>query len=173
MDLLKGITSAQLQHHKDMDDKLVMQMSPSHSIPKELYVTSVDELCCVMKIKQKNGKDEQKAVDKEEEKEKEDKNTSSEVRNRKKRAAPKSSQEEEDDDGKTVSECNIQEEKDIFSVDIVSHYQTDFADGEDILQKVAKFTFNDEYVVTGGTDGCVRVWQVSTYISNYNGLRYY
>ena len=47
-----------------------------------------------------------------------------------------------------------------FAVELGEKHQSDFKEGEDALQKVAKFSFDGKLVVTGGVDGCVRVWKV-------------
>ena len=57
-----------------------------------------------------------------------------------------------------TSKSLMREER--FAVEIGEKHQSDFAGGEDALQKVAKFSCDGKLVVTGGVDGCVRVWKV-------------
>ena len=57
-----------------------------------------------------------------------------------------------------TQQTSMREEQ--FSVELGEKNQSDFAGGEDALQKVAKFSFDGKVVVTGGVDGCVRVWKV-------------
>ena len=57
-----------------------------------------------------------------------------------------------------TSKSLMREER--FAIEIGEKHQSDFAGGEDALQKVAKFSCDGKLVVTGGVDGCVRVWKV-------------
>ena len=57
-----------------------------------------------------------------------------------------------------TSKSPMKEER--FAIEIGEKHQSDFAGGEDALQKVAKFSCDGKLVVTGGVDGCVRVWKV-------------
>ena len=57
-----------------------------------------------------------------------------------------------------TSKSPMKEER--FAFEIGEKHQSDFAGGEDALQKVAKFSCDGKLVVTGGVDGCVRVWKV-------------
>ena len=57
-----------------------------------------------------------------------------------------------------TSKSLMKEER--FAIEIGEKHQSDFAGGEDALQKVAKFSCDGKLVVTGGVDGYVRVWKV-------------
>ena len=57
-----------------------------------------------------------------------------------------------------TSKSLMREER--FTVEIGEKHHSDFAGGEDALQKVAKFSCDGKLVVTGGVDGYVRVWKV-------------
>ena len=50
-----------------------------------------------------------------------------------------------------------------YSLAVGQEYRTDFAEKES-LQKVARFSCDGRFVITGGVDGCVRVWEVSVYV---------
>ena len=48
-----------------------------------------------------------------------------------------------------------------FNLQIKGSVKTDFATGADCRQKVVRFCHDGSRLVTGGTEGVVRVWKVS------------
>ena len=53
-----------------------------------------------------------------------------------------------------------------YSLTVGQENRTDFAEKES-LQKVARFSCDGRFVITGGVDGCMRVWEVSVYMCLY------
>ncbi|XP_059195985.1 prolactin regulatory element-binding protein isoform X2 [Centropristis striata] len=146
--------SASLLHSHDTDTRATMNMA----IGDGVIAAGQDGTCCLMKFKHCTQKEKDKAADK---------NGSSAAQGNARRRAGKKDKAGEDEAAASGDMSDMKDETAHISVTSLAEVQSDL-NPKDPLQKVVRFSPDLSLLLTGGTDGHIRVWEFPSLKKKYD-----